>query len=109
MAHKTNPCGNPECGCSTGIHAAVTHGWGVLDEWGFWEYPCRLCAAAADARQPETRQRYFAELVEANSRKPWWDRQTYSELWTFMRRNHEWLFEPHWPYARKVEVECSTS
>jgi hypothetical protein len=33
-------CGNSECCCSMDIAGYITHGWGELDEYGFWEFPC---------------------------------------------------------------------
>ena len=37
-------CGNPKCGASTGIHDGVTFGSGKLDDFGYWEKPCYICA-----------------------------------------------------------------
>jgi hypothetical protein len=64
-------CGNPRCAVSSGIHgyddgttdgtvyveghywAAYTFGSGKLDPYGYWEHPCGICAAAAEAEHPE--------------------------------------------------------
>lgn len=46
------PCGNPKCGCSSGIHEGLTFGSGDLDQWGFWEHPCAVCARAHEAKYP---------------------------------------------------------
>lgn len=35
------------CGISTGIDGRMTAGWGELDDYGFWEFPCERCAAWA--------------------------------------------------------------
>lgn len=51
-AATKNPCGDPRCGASTGIHEGLTFGRGRLDRHGFWEIPCRPCAAAWDAAHP---------------------------------------------------------
>lgn len=50
---KTPPCGNPRCGVSTGIHGGLTFGWGDLDQYGYWEHPCGVCARACEERSPE--------------------------------------------------------
>jgi hypothetical protein len=44
------PCGNPECAVSTTIADTLSFGSGHLDDYGFWEFPCRVCAAATEAR-----------------------------------------------------------
>jgi hypothetical protein len=46
-------CGNPECRCSTGIHGGYTFGSGELDQFGYWENPCALCARENEKRHPE--------------------------------------------------------
>lgn len=46
-------CGNPDCGTSSGICGRVTFGSGKLDDYGYWEHPCRTCAEAWEARRPE--------------------------------------------------------
>lgn len=46
-------CGDPKCGVSTGSHEGLTFGKGKLDEYGFWEHPCSLCARAFEKLQPE--------------------------------------------------------
>lgn len=40
------PCGEPDCGCSTGICGNLTFGRGNLDPNGYWEFPCEKCALA---------------------------------------------------------------
>lgn len=44
------PCGNPDCSVSTHIGDCLSFGSGKLDECGFWEFPCRICAKAAENR-----------------------------------------------------------
>lgn len=48
MSQKPKACGNPNCCTSTGIHEGLTFGSGKLDQWGYWEFPCRPCAKAWD-------------------------------------------------------------
>lgn len=43
-------CGNPRCAVSTHIGDCLSFGSGDLDENGFWEFPCRVCAVAAERR-----------------------------------------------------------
>jgi hypothetical protein len=60
---KTKPCGNPDCSVSTGIcdssegpwigGGSLTFGHGELDDLGFWEYPCPICARAWEKANPE--------------------------------------------------------
>jgi hypothetical protein len=50
---KLPPCGNPECGVSTGIHDGLTFGCGDLDMNGFWQIPCQTCARAWEQAHPE--------------------------------------------------------
>jgi len=37
-------CGNSDCCVSTGIHEGLTFGRGELDDLGYWEIPCGICA-----------------------------------------------------------------
>jgi hypothetical protein len=39
-----NGCGRPECKVSTGICGSITFGYGELDYYGYWEFPCYKCA-----------------------------------------------------------------
>jgi hypothetical protein len=45
-------CGNPECGVSTGICDRLTFGSGELDNHGYWEHPCIICAAVSQKFSP---------------------------------------------------------
>ncbi len=48
------PCGNPHCGTSTAIDdVTITFGLGWLDDQGFWEIPCAVCAADFKKAHPE--------------------------------------------------------
>ena len=40
------PCGDPRCGTASGVAEEMTFGHGDLDDNGYWEYPCAVCAAA---------------------------------------------------------------
>lgn len=51
--HKLPACGNPNCGRSSGIHDGLTFGSGKLDEFGFWEKPCGVCAREYEKRHPD--------------------------------------------------------
>jgi len=47
-------CNNPKCGVSTSMFMEqLTFGSGDLDEYGFWEYPCAICAREYERRHPE--------------------------------------------------------
>ena len=46
------PCGNPDCSVSTGVHDGLTFGRGKLDDHGYWEIPCGICARAAEQAAP---------------------------------------------------------
>ena len=48
-----HPCGNPECYVSTGICDSLTFGRGELDDNGYWEVPCSICARAHERNYPE--------------------------------------------------------
>ncbi len=39
-------CERPECCTSTGIDESTTFGTGELDQYGFWEFPCKKCEEA---------------------------------------------------------------
>lgn len=41
---ETKYCGNRNCGTSTGICGSTTHGYGELDQNGYWYHPCFVCA-----------------------------------------------------------------
>lgn len=41
-------CKDPHCSASTGICGAITYGTGELDEWGYWQFSCRVCTYLDD-------------------------------------------------------------
>jgi len=59
-----HPCGNLKCSTSTGIHDGLTFGSGRLDEHGYWEFPCAICAREFDTTRAETKARLLAEGAE---------------------------------------------
>lgn len=46
-------CGNPKCSGSTNIAEQPSFGSGKLDFYGFWEFPCGVCARAFEKAHPE--------------------------------------------------------
>jgi len=38
--NKISICGNEKCCASTDISGRISHGWGKLDSFGFWEFKC---------------------------------------------------------------------
>ena len=46
-------CGNSDCCVSTGIHEGLTFGRGELDDLGYWEIPCGICAREWEEKYPE--------------------------------------------------------
>jgi len=61
------PCGNPDCGVSTGIHEGPTFGSGELDDHGYWEHPCGPCARRWEAEHPEDGPAWPFERSEAET------------------------------------------
>lgn len=50
---KKNGCGNKDCSVSTSIdEETLTFGRGNLDDYGFWEHPCRKCAKLYEKKHP---------------------------------------------------------
>lgn len=48
------PCENKHrCSVSTGLCGSVTFGWGYLDDYGYWEYPCIFHATEWKTKHPE--------------------------------------------------------
>lgn len=76
-------CGNASCSSSTGIHDGITCGSGRLSLDGYWEHPCRVCAAAFDAEKSDRMER----LVRENGPPTQEDPTVY--LWAEL---------PAWPY-----------
>lgn len=83
-------CNNPECCSSTGIHEGSTFGSGRIDEHGFWEFPCRICAAEHDANREETIRNVREQILKSG--------RTIEEAEKYLREAI-WINEPAWPYA----------
>jgi len=49
------PCGHHDCGCSTTIAGCLSFGRGALDELGFWEIGCAVCARAHEGADADKR------------------------------------------------------
>lgn len=50
---KRAPCGRPDCAVSTSIDdVTLTFGGGDLDQFGYWEIPCAICAEAYQKDHP---------------------------------------------------------
>lgn len=45
-------CGDETCSVSSGICGAITFGRGELDDYGYWEEPCGVCARAWEDDHP---------------------------------------------------------
>ena len=73
-------CGNPDCSTSTGIHDGLTFGRGRLDEYGYWEFPCRICAKEFDDKLEERKKEFDGPIPS----------------WALMRG---------WPYEETETVE----
>jgi hypothetical protein len=67
-AQPLPPCGNPECSASYGVQGndtspylrdgpALRFGSGRLDGYGFWEFPCEVCATVYE-RDPKDETRW---------------------------------------------------
>jgi len=52
MPKSGNYCGNKDCCVSTGICERTTFGSGMLDNNGYWEHPCIICAAVSQKFSP---------------------------------------------------------
>lgn len=50
--NRRRACRRRDCIVSTGICGHVTFGTGKLDEYGYWEHGCELCARAYEKRNP---------------------------------------------------------
>lgn len=49
VTRARRPCGNPRCSTSTAVTDQLTFGDGELSHCGYWERPCRVCAAHFEA------------------------------------------------------------
>lgn len=84
-------CGNPECKCSTGIHEELTFGSGKLDDFGYFQFPCAICAREWDRQRPEHLKKCLADEQERNRSL------TPNQIFQFVQQSHEWLFLEAWP------------
>ncbi len=60
-----------QCSCSTGFHEhpladgspekpwGLTYGSGELDDFGYWEHPCNICARNAEKRDNVPKNSYW--------------------------------------------------
>ena len=55
------------CGTSTGIDGSITHGQGILDENGYWEFPCYQCARESEKTSPEHRHHPFSRIYKSDT------------------------------------------
>jgi len=55
---KMKACGHEDCCASSGIAEELTFGRGVLGNLGYWEFPCRPCAAAFEREHPDMAKEY---------------------------------------------------
>ncbi len=84
---KVSHCGDHRCGTSTGIDEQLTFGHGELNEFGFWEFECKVCEDEwLTNRAPELRE----EMIQESQRENCWPRE---RAITHLQRQHEWLFQ----------------
>lgn len=95
---KLPACGNPKCSVSTGIHEGLTFGHGKLDNYGYWEHPCPICARNWDSKRNEEIA-YFKELYKNHKRAE--TGLPIEDLDKFLHEQHEWLFIEAWPFPRE--------
>ena len=50
---RKRPCGNPDCSTSTGICGRLTFGSGELDEHGYFDNGCEMCAREWKKKHPD--------------------------------------------------------
>lgn len=81
-------CKNAGCNCSTGIHGGITFGHGKLSANGYWEFPCRPCAEAFDARKEERLAALIAEYGPAPPDDP---------------GRYDWATMAAWPYSQGIQ------
>lgn len=49
---RKKPCGNPNCSATSNIAEDLSFGSGEMDNNGFWERPCAICARAYEKENP---------------------------------------------------------
>jgi hypothetical protein len=91
---KAPACGNPDCGVSMGVCDMLTFGSGELDHYGFWQHPCRVCAAAFDAGRDARLAGLEREYRERFPNDP--------EHVDEMMKDANWAREPAWPFAEEM-------
>lgn len=79
MAHGQT-CNRTDCGTSTGICGRLTFGYGELDDYGYWEFPCSACAREWERLENER---------SANAAEPAWPLMTGREFLELCRRTEE--------------------
>lgn len=121
MTTKRKSCGNPDCRTSTGIHEGLTFGWGRLDGYGYWEFPCAVCAREHDATKDErikdfcqrwlqdaadNKKHYDSLTVEQQNRynergfsKPQTPEEAQQNLDKYLKSDANWLSDEGWPFA----------
>lgn len=73
-------CNDPRCKASSGICGAITFGKGELDDYGYWDEPCDLCARAWEKLRP-------GEFAWPRKRILWFDNREYwAEVF-----HHQWV------------------
>lgn len=98
MPNNSAACSNTQCGASSAITEQMTFGTGYLDPNGYWEFPCRACAAAWDARREQRKDELRQQMI---------DRGELPLKVALYMNNAVWLNEPAWPEA-DMDVEQIT-
>ena len=83
-------CNNSECRRSCGFTGESTFGFGLLDPYGYWQFPCRQCAAAFEARKEEIKEEIRQEMLKR--------RHFPLDVAQYLA-HAEWLRLPAWPRA----------
>lgn len=65
---KKKACGHEDCSTSSGFSDELTFGRGELDDYGYWEIPCRPCAEAFERENPDMAKKYDVWPKEAVSK-----------------------------------------
>jgi hypothetical protein len=95
MAKKLPPCGNPDCGCSSGLDEEVTYGSGDLSFYGYWSKPCRICAKYHDEHREEIKEEIRQNMKEC--RVPDWKIDAYLA-------EANWINQPAWPHELETTL-----
>ena len=86
----TQKCGKSDFRRAGSIEGGITFGSGMIDDYGFWQFPCRVCAEDFDARIEEIKEGIRQELL-------------FQEQLPLTIAQHiasqDWLFIPAWPRA----------